>query len=172
MDGERMKQQAEQEYLDEMERERQRKLRLKQASEDAQLANQRLRAHREMLKEKERLEDVKREEEERKKQLRDAKRMDLQRQKKENAQARKQRMIDLATNNLVKLEQRTRSVCRTRARKCARRRTRSSKSAPTAVLSRRKRLRVAGATSSSASSVKGASSRRSPRVGHSVGAVR
>ncbi|KAG6594201.1 Coiled-coil domain-containing protein [Phytophthora cinnamomi] len=105
MDGERMKQQAEQEYLDEMEKERQRKLRLKQASEEAQLANQRLRAHREMLKEKERLEDVKREEEERKKQLRDAKRINLQRQKKENAQARKQRMIDLATNNLVKLEQ-------------------------------------------------------------------
>ncbi|KAG3109551.1 hypothetical protein PI124_g438 [Phytophthora idaei] len=106
-EGERMKQQAEQEYLDEMEKDRQRKLRLKQASEDTQLANQRLQVHREAQKEKERLEDLKREEEERKKQLRDAKRMDLQRQKKENAQARKQRMIDLATNNLVKLEQKT-----------------------------------------------------------------
>ncbi|ETP39923.1 hypothetical protein F442_12665 [Phytophthora nicotianae P10297] len=104
-EGERMKQQAEKEYLDEKEKERQRKLRLKQASEDTQLANQRLQLHREMQKEKERLEDLKREEEERKKQLRDAKRLDLQRQKKENAQARKQRMIDLATNNLVKLEQ-------------------------------------------------------------------
>ncbi|GMF58631.1 unnamed protein product [Phytophthora fragariaefolia] len=98
-------QQAELEYLDEMEKERQHKFRLTQASEEAQLANQRLRAHREMLKEQERLEDAKREEEERKNQLRDTKRMDLQRQKKENAQARKQRMIDLATKNLVKLEQ-------------------------------------------------------------------
>ncbi|KAH7484437.1 hypothetical protein KRP22_005605 [Phytophthora ramorum] len=104
-DGEQMKKQAEQEYLDEMEKERQRKMRLKQASEETQLANQRLRAHREMQKDKERLEDVKREEDERKKQLRDAKRQDLQRQKKESAQARKQRMIDLATRNLVKLEQ-------------------------------------------------------------------
>ncbi|GMF14391.1 unnamed protein product [Phytophthora lilii] len=105
MDGKRMKQHAEQEYLDEMEKERQRKIRMKQASEETQLANERLRAHREMQKEKERLEDAKRDEDERKKQLRDAKRMDLQRQKKENAQARKQRMIDLATKNLVKLEQ-------------------------------------------------------------------
>ncbi|EEY62022.1 uncharacterized protein PITG_14010 [Phytophthora infestans T30-4] len=103
-EGELMKQQAEQEYLDEKEKDRQRKLRLKQASEDTQLANQRLQVHREMQKEKERMEDLKREEGERKKQLRDAKRMDLQRQKKENAQARKQRMIDLAANNLVKLE--------------------------------------------------------------------
>ncbi|OWZ17121.1 hypothetical protein PHMEG_0008974 [Phytophthora megakarya] len=105
MDGERMKQQAEQEYLKEMEKDRQRKMRLKQASEDTQLANQRLRAHREMQKEKERLEDLKREEEAHKKQLRDIKRMDLQRQKQEDAQTRKQRMIDLATKNLVKLEQ-------------------------------------------------------------------
>ncbi|KAG1704197.1 hypothetical protein DVH05_006207 [Phytophthora capsici] len=104
-EGDRMKQQAEQDYLDELEKERQRKLRAKQANEETQLANQRLRAHREIQKEKERQEDAKREEEERKKLLRDAKRMDLQRQKKENAQARKQRMIDLATNNLVKLEQ-------------------------------------------------------------------
>ncbi|KAG7393294.1 hypothetical protein PHYPSEUDO_011299 [Phytophthora pseudosyringae] len=106
-DGDRMKQQAEQDYIDEMEKEKQRKLRLKQASAETQLANQRLRAHRETQKEKERLEDAKREEEERKKQLRDAKRMDLQQQKKENALARKQRMIDLATNNLVKLEQKS-----------------------------------------------------------------
>ncbi|KAF4315644.1 hypothetical protein BBO99_00009244 [Phytophthora kernoviae] len=106
-DGESMKHQAEQEYLNEIEKEQQRKIRLKQASEETQLANQRLRAHRQMQKEKERLEDLKREEDERKKQLRDAKRLDLQHQKRENAQARKQRMIDLVTNNLVKLEQKS-----------------------------------------------------------------
>ncbi|CEG43463.1 uncharacterized protein PHALS_13658 [Plasmopara halstedii] len=105
LDGERMKEQAEQDFLNEIEKERQRKLRQKQASEDTLLANERLLAYREMQKQKERLEDAKREEEERKKQLRDAKRMNLQRQKKEDTQARKQRMIDLATKNLVKLEQ-------------------------------------------------------------------
>lgn len=104
-DGERMKEQAEQKYLEEVEKERQRKLRQKQASEDTQRANEKLLVHREMQKEKDRLEDARREEEERKKQLRDAKRLDIERRKKENAQARKQRMIDLATNNLVKLEQ-------------------------------------------------------------------
>lgn len=89
---------------DEQERERARKLRLKQASEDTQLANLRLKAHREIQLEQERLEDLKREEDEKKKQARDAKRDELQRQKREKTQARKQRMIDLATQNLVKLE--------------------------------------------------------------------
>ncbi|RLN50718.1 hypothetical protein BBJ28_00020049 [Nothophytophthora sp. Chile5] len=107
LDGERMKQDAEQEYLEEMKEERLQKQRMKQASEATQLANAQLRAHREMQKEQERLEDVKREEQERKKQLLDARRLELQRQKKESAQARKQRMIDLATQNLVKLEQKS-----------------------------------------------------------------
>lgn len=57
-----------------------------------------------MQLEHERLEDRKREAEESKKQARDAKRDELQRQKRATAQARKQRMIDLATQNLVKLE--------------------------------------------------------------------
>ncbi|KAF1334509.1 hypothetical protein FI667_g2290, partial [Globisporangium splendens] len=64
----------------------------------------RLKAHREMQKEQERLEDVKREQDEQRKLARNAKRDELQRQKREKAQARKQRMIDLATQNLVKLE--------------------------------------------------------------------
>lgn len=103
-DGERTKQKAEQDLRDERERERQRKLQLKQASEETQLANLRLKAHRELQREQERLEDIKRADDEHKKELRNAKRDELQRQKREKAQARKQRMIDLATQNLVKLE--------------------------------------------------------------------
>jgi hypothetical protein len=57
-----------------------------------------------MQKEQERLEDVKREQDEQRKLTRNAKRDELQRQKREKTQARKQRMIDLAAQNLVKLE--------------------------------------------------------------------
>ncbi|TYZ57526.1 hypothetical protein PybrP1_011281 [[Pythium] brassicae (nom. inval.)] len=103
-DGERTKEKAEQDLRDEQERERARKLRLRQAGEETQLANMRLKAHREVQLEQERLEDVRRDKDESKKQARDAKRDELQRQKREKAQARKQRMIDLATHNLVKLE--------------------------------------------------------------------
>lgn len=103
-DGELTKQKAEQDLRDEQERERARKARLKQASEETQLANLRLKAHREQQLEQERLEDLKRDDDEKKKQLRNAKRDELQKQKREKTQARKQRMIDLATQNLVKLE--------------------------------------------------------------------
>lgn len=103
-DGELTKLKAEQDLRDEQDKERARKLRLKQASEETQLANLRLKAHREHQLEQERLEDLKRDEDEHKKQLRNSKRDELQKHKRDKTQARKQRMIDLATHNLVKLE--------------------------------------------------------------------
>ncbi|KAJ0410415.1 hypothetical protein P43SY_002747 [Pythium insidiosum] len=104
-DGEQIKLKSEQEYKEEVERERQRRVRAKLECEETQLANARLKAHKEALKELERQEDLKREQDEKKKAERSAKRDEIVRAKFERSQARKQRMIDLASQNLLKLEQ-------------------------------------------------------------------
>ncbi|TMW62852.1 hypothetical protein Poli38472_005470 [Pythium oligandrum] len=102
-EGELTKMKAEADYKEELEKERQRRLIAKQESEETKLANMRLKEHQRAQKELERLEDVKREEDEKKKKERDAKRDQFQREKREKAQARKQRMIDLATQNLQEM---------------------------------------------------------------------
>ncbi|EQC29612.1 hypothetical protein SDRG_12618 [Saprolegnia diclina VS20] len=106
-DGERIKAKAEQDNRDEDEAEAARKRKSKQASEDTRLANERLKALRAREKELEYQEDLKREEDAQKKEARVAKREALQRQKEERKTAQKMRMIDLATANLLKVEQKS-----------------------------------------------------------------
>nr|CCA14557.1 conserved hypothetical protein [Albugo laibachii Nc14] len=104
-EGEKLAAKVNEELQREQQVENERKRRMKQASEDTQSTNAQLRALRQAEKEKERLEDVKREEDALKKHQRIARGENMQRMKFEQKQARKQRMIDLATQNLVKLEQ-------------------------------------------------------------------
>ncbi|OQS05588.1 hypothetical protein THRCLA_02311 [Thraustotheca clavata] len=106
-DGELIKAKAEQDLRDEEEAEARRKSRTRQANEDTRLANERLKALREKEREKEIQESIKREEEARKKEERNAKREALHRQKEEKKTAQKMRMINLATENLLKYEQKS-----------------------------------------------------------------
>lgn len=106
-EGERIKAKALKDMEDEAEQERRRRLRAKQANEETKLANQKLQALRAKEKEKEKLEELKREADAKKKEEILAKRSELQRLKDQKVQARKQRMIDLAIQHLSQLEERT-----------------------------------------------------------------
>ncbi|RHY27341.1 hypothetical protein DYB32_006855 [Aphanomyces invadans] len=103
-DGERIKAKAEQDARDEQEAELARKRRVKQANEDTRLANERLKLLRKQEEEKEEAEELKRQEDARKKEERTMKRNELQRQRDEKKAAQKMRMIDLATENLLRFE--------------------------------------------------------------------
>ncbi|KAF0691549.1 Aste57867_17261 [Aphanomyces stellatus] len=103
-DGERIKQKAEQDMRDEQDLEAERKRKVKQANEDTRLANERLKLLRKQEAEKEVAEEVKRQEDARKKEERTAKREALQKQREEKKMAQKMRMIDLATENLLRFE--------------------------------------------------------------------
>ncbi|OQR93959.1 hypothetical protein ACHHYP_01998 [Achlya hypogyna] len=103
-DGERIKAKAEQDLRDELEAEADRKRRTKQANEDTRLANERLKALRAQEKAAELAEDIRREEDAQRKEARVAKREALQREKEARKTAQKMRMIDLATESLLKVE--------------------------------------------------------------------
>lgn len=104
-EGERIVAKVNEELQREQEVENERKCRMKQASEETQSANAKLLALRQAEKEKEQVAELKRAEDALKKQQQIARGQKMQRMKFEQKQARKQRMIDLATQNLVKLEQ-------------------------------------------------------------------
>lgn len=104
-EGERIVAKVNEELQREQEVENERKCRMKQASEETQSANAKLLALRQAEKEKEHVAELKRAEDALKKQQQIARGEKMQRMKFEQKQARKQRMIDLATQNLVKLEQ-------------------------------------------------------------------
>lgn len=103
-DGEWTKQKAEQDLKLEQDKEQEHRARMRQAAAETQLANMRLKEHKEKQLKIERLEEAKREEGEKKRLQRNAKREAMVRVKKEQAETLKQRMIDLATENLLKME--------------------------------------------------------------------
>ncbi|CAK4119674.1 unnamed protein product [Aphanomyces euteiches] len=103
-EGERIRLKAEQDAKDEEETEAQRKRRIKQANEETRLANERLKLLRKKEAEKEELEELKRQEDARKKEERTAKRDALQKEREAKKAAQKKRMIDLATENLLRFE--------------------------------------------------------------------
>lgn len=98
---------AQADLLQDREREEARRIRMKKGADETMQANAQLKRLREKEKEQQRAADLMREEDAIKKEQQIARRLELQNQKREHAFARKQRLIDLATQNLVRLEQKT-----------------------------------------------------------------